>query len=222
MEREKFIIHALLGTIGLTGACGPDFAETTEASKDPPRHSTKTSQKPRCPQYGGCPDEEVHSCFEFDTPILVQGTTGALEWIPASKVENGMRLASLDGNAVLTRPVLRAQSVRTISHDPAASDLRVLTFDNERHLKVTPNHPILLHDNRVVRADKLQVGDKLVNMDGSIARVSDITIEPTLRDVYNFVVDADTPMSHIIVAGGLLSPDLWWQERLTSVNHSVD
>jgi len=214
-------IIAVLGASGGTAAGGaPHGAAESGLGGETQMPCQKIDCNPPREPGGGRGDGTT--CFDAETPILVESQAGGWRWTRASEVKAGDRLATLDPGTPLTNPVLRSRNLLTISHDSANEPLLVLIFDDEHQvddqhqLKVTQKHPILLHDGRIVRADHVKVGNRLVTALGKVAVIRSIMQEPANQDVYNFVVDADAPMSHVIVAGGVLSPEMWWQERLAN------
>ncbi|WP_148273434.1 Hint domain-containing protein [Stigmatella aurantiaca] len=156
-------------------------------------------------------------CFEANALILTESVNGASnKWIAAKDVTKDTKLVSLDETSKLSRPGMKSQSVKALTHGKELPALYVFSLSNGRDLKVTQNHGMLLSDGRVVEAKTLSAGAEFVGLDGSTVRVNTISFERTKREVFNFEVDTQSKQGHIIAAEGVLVGDLAWQNQLSS------
>ncbi|OJH36461.1 hypothetical protein [Cystobacter ferrugineus] len=154
-------------------------------------------------------------CFEANALILTRDEQGTTAWVPAKDIKTSTTLFALNEAATLSRPTFDAKSIKSATRGEEKPALYAFELDNDRTLKVTQNHGMLLSDGRVVEARTLGVGAEFVALDGSTVRVRDLRFEHTAEDVYNFEVSAQDPAGHIIAAEGVLVGDLAWQNQLS-------
>ncbi|MCJ8277777.1 MAG: hypothetical protein HRT44_02475 [Bdellovibrionales bacterium] len=84
----------------------------------------------------------------------------------------------------------------------------VLTImTNDKAVTVTRNHPMLMANGEMKRADEVIVGESLVNVDGEPEAVMAIEEGEFFGKVLNLETDEEQLQSHIIAAQGLLTGD---------------
>jgi hypothetical protein len=71
-------------------------------------------------------------------------------------------------------------------------------------LRVTPNHPVLEGNGRLVQASSLKVGQKLIKPDGSRDPIVSITKTEHFGKVYNLKPTSTNRVSNILIAQGFL------------------
>lgn len=202
--------------------CGEGFGEETpfqikqsltNTNNDP----SHTPEEVDLCQFGRCTGcgEDGCSCFEESVLVLTQSSDGTFEWVAASRISRSSRLVSLNEKSSLGSPEVRVRSIKELSRTWTAMPIYTFSLDNGRQLKVTPNHPMLLSEGRVVRASTIGIGTKFKSLDGSIVQVTNVALEAKEQYVYNFEVEAAGAMGHIIAAEGVLVGDLAWQNKLS-------
>jgi hypothetical protein len=102
-------------------------------------------------------------------------------------------------------------SIKDIEHD-----ILVVNTENGQ-LKVTPNHPLVLSDGKMVTAGALQVGQSLIREDGDFAKITSINQIKYYGKVYNVEPDATDENGqqimngHVLIAQGFLSGSNFYQ-----------
>lgn len=94
--------------------------------------------------------------------------------------------------------------------------LVVFHLANNRKLKLTTRHGVVIADGRIIAAEDIKLSDGLLSPDGDLVSIDAITRELTKGRVYNFLlresIDGNTD-PHVVVAEGVLVGDLIWQNR---------
>jgi hypothetical protein len=71
-------------------------------------------------------------------------------------------------------------------------------------LRVTPDHPMINSEGRLIQAQTLKVGDELVKQNGTFDPIVGVTRTEHVGKVYNLQPAASERISHILVAEGYL------------------
>tara|TARA_B100001094_G_scaffold331951_1_gene402057 strand:+ start:3496 stop:4383 length:888 start_codon:yes stop_codon:yes gene_type:complete len=102
-------------------------------------------------------------------------------------------------------------SIKDTEHD-------ILVIQTEQgQLKVTPNHPLVLSNGKMMTAGTLQVGQSLIREDGDFAEIISIDEIKYHGKVYNVEPDAkdengqQSMNGHILIAQGFLSGSNFYQ-----------
>lgn len=158
----------------------------------------------------GCPC----ACFDEGVNILTQKASGAQDWLPAERVNEGSALVALADDARRQSLAFVSRGVRYTTHGPEIPDLYLISTQGHATLRVTQNHAILLHDGRVTTAKEVHDGDLIMSSSGDAAVITGISRAPAKGEVYNFLAAGESKASHLIVAEGLVVGDLLWQNSL--------
>ena len=159
-------------------------------------------------------------CFAEDTSILTFNS-GDAKWKLAKNVSIEDQLAALGYEAPLSSPSFDNRSIKRLVHGDEEADLYVFHLSNGHRLRVTQHHGMVLADGRVVEARNVKASDLFVGLDGSDVEIEKITRQAAKADVYNFLVNADAPQEHVIVAEGVLVGDLAWQSTRVEEMDSI-
>ncbi len=93
--------------------------------------------------------------------------------------------------------------------------------ENNKTLRLTKNHPVLLSDMTMIKAKNVKVGMKLVTQKGEPVKVIQIQKKLFKGNVVNFSVDttSDNPIEHVIFSDGMAVGDQYWQSL---IDHEED
>jgi hypothetical protein len=156
------------------------------------------------------------SCFSPGTRIMTWDSTNGSSWTSAGELATSHRPVSLTNEAKLQSLAFQPRNLVYTTHGPEEPDLYVIHTAGYRPLAVTQHHALLLEGGRMITAQNLREGDRLVNTDGGGVAVDKITREHSSDDVVNFLVESDSHNGHLVVAEGLIVGDLIWQNMLDS------
>jgi hypothetical protein len=161
-------------------------------------------------------------CFAADAQIASTVTSdGRAHYVAAGSVTLHSSLMSMADEASIGDVVLAPQSVKRMVSGPESEPLVVFALANGRTLRVTSHHPMVLDSGEIIEASQVKSKMSFVGLDGRSVKVSAITREKPVADVFNFVTQGDTQLSHIIVAEGVLVGDLTIQDELASEESSI-
>jgi hypothetical protein len=157
-------------------------------------------------------------CFEENTRILL---TVAEESVPRYVKIKDLKAEdlawALDTESTLHDLRLRGLPISRITHGPENLALYVFQLANDHVLKLTQHHGTVLDDGRVIAAKDVKPGDSFIDADsGDSVEVLAINRETTAHDVYNFNVEGNSNLNHIVVAEGVLVGEIAWQNSLAS------
>ena len=79
-----------------------------------------------------------------------------------------------------------------------------LTMASGGSLSVTNEHPIIISSGRLIKAEKVHVGDELVHADGSLDAVIGVEKTTHFGKVYNIKPMSREPVANILIAQGYL------------------
>jgi hypothetical protein len=161
-------------------------------------------------------------CFAADAQIAsTVASDGKAEYVSAASVAPQSLLVSMADEASIGDVVLAPQSVKRIVAGPEDKELFVFALANGRTLRVTSHHPMVLDSGKIIEASQVNSKMSFVGLDGRSVKVTAITREKPVADVFNFVTGGDTQLSHIIVAEGILVGDLKIQNELADEESSI-
>jgi hypothetical protein len=125
--------------------------------------------------------DHIHMyCFAAGTPVtMADGTQRAIETLQP----NDLILATPD-----TDPTAPPQPYRitTIYHNAPAALLNIHIGDDI--LRVTPNHPLYIHNRGWVPASEVNIGDQMLTAGGDLVPVTDKFDNGDIESVYNLHV----------------------------------
>jgi hypothetical protein len=108
--------------------------------------------------------------------------------------------ATLDGLSLQTS---RVYSYTTEIRD-AENVIYNLTTASGGSLRVTNEHPIITSEGRIVKAEKLIIGDELLKADGTPDMITEIEKTVHFGKVYNIKPASTVPVANILIAQGYL------------------
>lgn len=141
----------------------------------------------------GCPSAVTSGghvfCLAGDTLItMADGSKKAIQ-----EIEAGEAVKSFDMNSKSDLKTAKI-SHTTITHNQVL--IKIITkmeglfaSDEERILKITPRHKIVLASGRGVMAQDIRAGDKILNNEGEVLVVQDIDTSLPRTKVYNLVLE---------------------------------
>ncbi|MEW6055809.1 MAG: Hint domain-containing protein [Bdellovibrionota bacterium] len=101
----------------------------------------------------------------------------------------------------------------TVSATDASQEIVDIYTESGRRLSVTTNHPMMLDAGVMVEAATLKMNDFLFGVDGLRDRVVRLEHKTTFGKVYNVEVDSTDLLENVIVAEGLLTGALYYQNE---------
>ncbi len=129
-------------------------------------------------------------------------------------------------------PMISHQSV--IGYDPikverfikdgtdALQKIVVISTQSGGHLRVSLEHPLLVKDYTMRKAENLKVGDSLVRADGQPDVIVAIQNEEYYGKVHNLTVDNSNLDKSLYIVGGFISGDKKFQDtRLSDINRKI-
>lgn len=160
----------------------------------------------------GCvtPEQEV-SAPEGDLPIV------ALE-----QLENPSVLVPVIGKYGLEN--YEPLKVSRFIKDNIDSEQKIIVVSTRhgRRLRLSVNHPMMIGDYSLRRADKLNAGDTLVRADGETDEIIDVHTEPYFGRLHNLTVDTASMEKSLYVVGGYISGDKKYQDtQISDLNRTV-
>lgn len=160
---------------------------------------------------GWCPV----GCFVRGTKIFViDTTTGEQVWKPIEEVAaltSRYRVLAVAPDATLSSLSYSEFAIRFSTVGPESEPLVSIKTKNGVALGLTSTHAVVLANGNVVASETLQVGDELIDSNGFVDPIVEITRPTTDDDVFNIAVETDAIQSHLILAGGLLVGDQFLQ-----------
>jgi hypothetical protein len=166
---------------------------------------------------GWCPQ----GCFARGTRILVQDLSNdTTKWVTVEVVaENisGYRVWAVDeksnrGNLSFTQFDIKRAIV-----GPEIFPMVNLQMQDGKELSLSSEHAVLLSSGKIIKAEELSVGDFLIRLDGEPVAIKSVARKLIDDDVFNFLLAADAPLSHTIIAEEFLTGDQYWQGRLDAL-----
>ncbi len=122
--------------------------------------------------------------------------------------------------------VLNETSVRQFVSTPIDGNILKLMLGNGSSIAVTGNHPMVLADGQVVKADMLRVGDGLLRVDGDLEPILSIRQEAYIGDVWNVQTTSEKKWENMImvndvVVGSMQTTDAWAAEETRLIRASA-
>lgn len=145
----------------------------------------------------------VFACYPAGEEVLFENGYQSLDEAIRG-VED--RLMVLDPASSLDDPQLVARDVYAFTRSFAEDfeSIRTFTAASGEDISVTLNHPVLLSNGIMIEARDVQVGDRLVSVDGYPDPVVDIEDELYFGRVYNVAPKSRDLKENIVVAEGFL------------------
>ena len=159
--------------------------------------SVRASDDPMCettPRDSGC--------FVAGTRILV----GRDRWVPVEKLGVDSDVLTSDGRKV--------RSLRAVA-GPEKEKVFAIKVEGGRSVTVTSLHPMMTARGLRIARD-LTADDKILDQKGEPVAIESIERKAYTGQVYNFALPGVAQGDHLIVAEGLVTGDLFLQEKLST------
>lgn len=170
-------------------------------------------------------------------PFLVFGPNGEMCYCPCSCVTSKTLISYADGRraAIGTSTVgnlvanpfaeegYGSVDVRLMSQVEKATVLRI-TFSNSATIVASVNHPFVLPDETVSSADKLRVGEAVLDANLRPVRITRIEkIQDFSGELHNLITErkSTAAQDHVVVTNGILSGDWLMQANNDQVEQSI-
>jgi len=159
-------------------------------------------------------------CFHPDTEILSYvDTTSPASYVPIRLISEAPKNFQVYGwarGSKILAPIARKVGIKGMTNGPEDKPLVVIKTDRMPELSVTTEHPVLLSTGEMVAAKTLKVGQQLVDQSGKLIQITQIENKMTDLDVVNLMTDSADMISHLVVAQGIMTGDLAWQNSMQS------
>lgn len=147
------------------------------------------------------------SCLAYDSPVLQSAT--ASKPIQMFVVDDPVLAFDADGQSrVVTIAFSNGTSATSVQPEMAYVSLRI---GNETEtLVATLNHPFLGEDKRLIQAQMLVPGYRLMLIDGTTAEITRLEIKSYTGGVWNIATSIGEPQNldgHLLAIGRVLSAD---------------
>lgn len=111
--------------------------------------------------------------------------------------------------------------IRIATKGKEEKPLFYISLEENKTLRLTENHPVLLPNMKMVFAKNIKAGMRLVKKDGATIKVLSVKKKIFKGDVVNFVVDSQSeePLEHVIFSEGIAVGDMYWQSEM---EHQID
>jgi hypothetical protein len=156
----------------------------------------------------------LSSCYTPD--MMLSFNIGDVD-VESAYQENLQDILSVSAESTIEKMVMQYRPVKNHIRSIIDGKHEIIKFltDSGKVLKVTPNHPLVNGNGQMMRADRFKQGDFLVNVDGGKEKIVALTGQEFHGKVYNVEIDANHYTDQILVAQGLLSGDLSFQNENT-------
>lgn len=156
----------------------------------------------------------LSSCYTPD--MMLSFNVGDVD-VESAYLENLQDILTVSAESTIEQMAMQFRPVKHHIRSVIDGKHEILKFltDSGKVLKVTPNHPLINGHGQMIRADRFKEGDFLVNVDGAKEKIVALTASEYHGKVYNVEIDADHYTDQILVAQGLLSGDLTFQNENT-------
>lgn len=152
----------------------------------------------------------VSGCYTPDQRLVFKD--GYQEIAQAMDSEN-LQIETLTEDSTLEHPKFQITELQAFTVDIAPSLQTIIDFEtlSGKKLSVTPNHALLGADGKMREASSFRVGDCLVQVDGSDDPILKIQERSYFGKVYNVHPKSGKKLENIVVAEGLLSGSVYYQ-----------
>lgn len=151
-------------------------------------------------------------CYTPEQYVLFP--TGEVEIKNASD-KNLKVVRTLATSSTLENLTYKDSPISEFVMDIKDSEHDVLVFEmlSGRSLSVTPNHPLVNEDGKVLPAEKFLKGQALISSNGNLDPIMNITSQKYFGKVYNLDVESNDLKEHILVAQGYLNGSVRYQNQ---------
>jgi hypothetical protein len=142
----------------------------------------------------------ISGCFAEGTKIKMSKDVS----VPVNKLRVGMSVYLADG---------RLSKIKRFIAGPESKPM-IIFETAESKIMVTSEHP-LVTDKGVRLAKEIGIGEQLKAADGKFVEIKSIGTKMYKDNVYNFELEGSAEADHLVVAEGLISGDLYLQNKLS-------
>lgn len=154
---------------------------------------------------GNCPmSDRTDGCFAKGTKIQ----TGKDQSVAIETLHVGFPVALANGGMATIKKIVTGPESKPMIH--------FITSTGQK-LVVTSEHPLLTQKG-IKMAKDITIGDELKTAAGKFATIASISQKPYKLNVYNIELEGDATEDHLIIAEGLVSGDLYIQNKLSTGN----
>lgn len=156
----------------------------------------------------------LSSCYTPD--MLLSFSSGDVD-VESAYLDNLQDILTISPESTIEKMLFEYKPVANHIRSVVDGKHEIIKFltNSGKILKVTPNHPLIDGKGRMIRADQFKKGDYLVNTEGEREQIVALSQETYKGKVYNVDVNASQYTEKVIVAQGLLSGDLSFQNENT-------
>lgn len=122
-------------------------------------------------------------------------------------------ITTLSDSATMLSVGTGEQPVEEFTTKGFDGDVFTLTTDYGHKVEVTGNHPMVRFDGSIAQAGELKIGDSLLTSAGDIASLASITTRHYVGPVWNVNPASNKKKENILVADGLLTGSLKFQNQ---------
>lgn len=151
-----------------------------------------------------------YGCFGADERILF-----GEEWltIPEALAQGIEWVSSLSKKSSVFKPVVKTDTnILTYTGGYEKHDLITFHLSSGMRLSVTKNHPMVADTGEIVRADRVQLGDRLLTVSGP-ALISAIQRAQTAEKVWNISPVSEGALDNVLIAEGFITGSLRFQNE---------
>ncbi|MBF0207864.1 MAG: hypothetical protein HQK53_13350 [Oligoflexia bacterium] len=162
-------------------------------------------------------------------PYLVLGQNGRVCYCPCSCVDANTRILLADMNEIMAKEIdhntefhtplsinSNAKTDHILKSEVEGTKTLEIGFSNGEKLLVSDNHTFITDDELTIKANKLQIGSKVLGVHNDILTVNRKKIISFNGTLFNFLINKESPeiIDHVIVTNGILSGD--WQLQVNT------
>jgi hypothetical protein len=143
------------------------------------------------------------SCYTPDQNL--QFSSGEVNIVDAMKQQRD-DVVTLSQDATLDKPTTQVSKVYSYTSEIRDAEHVIFNISTASggKLSVTNEHPVLTSEGRLVKAEKLSVGDELLKANGSPDPIVSVEKSTHFGKVYNIKPDSRDPVANILIAQGFL------------------
>lgn len=148
-------------------------------------------------------------CFAAGERLLFGGAMLPIEQAYARGVPT---ITTLQPGARPTQLLFAEQPLQSFVRGASSSALVVIRVADGKAVRVTTNHPMVDEAGRIVRADRLTVGQKLLTRDGPRAIVA-LESAPYVGEVWNVKPASTAAAANVNIAEGFVTGSVRFQNQ---------
>jgi len=156
----------------------------------------------------------VSGCYTPDQTLVFKD---GVQEIGNAFDQKNMEIETLAEDSTLENPKYRISELEAYTVDIAPARQEVIDFEtlSGKKLSVTKNHPLLDSEGKMRTADSFKTGECLVLQDGSADPIVLINEREYFGKVYNVRPKSTKLLENIVVAEGVLSGSVYFQNEGT-------